>query len=93
MLNVTYHMLCLVSDSDGCIGDESYPRCRRCQKIGRECIRGWNVKFVHGVRTYREAVDDDWDGSADYRFDVDQEWTPIKHLNSKHLSYLLEVVR
>ena len=58
MSNVTYHMLCLVPDSDGCIGDESYPRCRRCQKIGRECIRGWNVKFVHGVRTTREAVDD-----------------------------------
>lgn len=63
-------------------GDEQTPRCLRCEKVGRECVRGWNVKFVHGVRTTRETVHDEWDGSADYRFDADQEWLPIQFLNS-----------
>jgi hypothetical protein len=50
--------------------------------VGRECIRGWNVKFLHGVRTTREMANDEWDGYTDYLFDEKQKWVPVRAINS-----------
>jgi hypothetical protein len=62
----------------GQAGDEGLPKCRRCHTAGRQCVRGWNVKFVHGVRSTREAASDDWDGAADYLFNGQQTWMPLQ---------------
>ncbi len=58
--------------------DEEQPDCQRCRKAGQPCIKGWNVKFVHGVRMTREPVQGDWDGNTDYLFDDNQPWIPIQ---------------
>ncbi|KAL7268427.1 hypothetical protein RUND412_008953, partial [Rhizina undulata] len=30
-------------------GDETRPVCKRCQRAGRECVRGYNVRFRYGT--------------------------------------------
>lgn len=70
-------------DANNNPGDEEQPICDGCRKQNRDCVWGWNVKFVHGVRTTRQTANDEWDGSSDYRFRKGQRWVPVHVTPSK----------
>ena len=61
----------------GDLGDEARPACRRCVRSGRECVRGYNIRFRYGTdlggdppAEGRAAV-----GKAgEFRFRTDQVW-------------------
>ncbi|RHZ68021.1 hypothetical protein CDV55_107618 [Aspergillus turcosus] len=44
--------------------DEGQPNCLRCVRSGRECVKGWNIRFIHG---HAEFLFQDW-----------QTWMPVR---------------
>ncbi|KAA8904192.1 hypothetical protein FN846DRAFT_953207 [Sphaerosporella brunnea] len=57
--------------------DEARPVCRRCQRAGRECVRGYNVRFRYGTdleAASAAAAASSSSKGAEFRFEADQVW-------------------
>ncbi|KAI5781526.1 hypothetical protein EDC01DRAFT_241600 [Geopyxis carbonaria] len=65
--------------------DETRPVCRRCQRAGRECVRGYNVRFRYGTDLGDEESNTPATADApggrpaggkggEFRFESDQVW-------------------